>query len=79
MDLSFQNLTLLDYHSLWIVYTPVDTSHIHIGTYSTLELLSSDVEVKRSEPVKLSTQLYRKKDYYSKFFKTVHAVAILWS
>ncbi len=41
MDLSFQNLTLLDYHSLWIVYTPVDTSHIHIGTYSTLELLST--------------------------------------
>ncbi len=39
MDLSFQNLTLLDYHSLWIVYTPVDTSHIHIETYSTLELL----------------------------------------
>ncbi len=39
MDLSFQNLTLLDYHSLWIVYTPVDTSHIHIGTYSTLEFL----------------------------------------
>ncbi len=39
MFLPFQNLTLLDYHSLWIVYTLVDTSHIHIETYSTLELL----------------------------------------
>ncbi len=36
----------------------------------------SDGEVKRSEPVKLSTQLYRKKFHYSKLFKTVHAVAI---
>ncbi len=41
MDLSFHNLTLLDYHSLWIVYTPVDTSHIHIVIYSTLGLLST--------------------------------------
>ncbi len=38
--------------------------------------LSSDGEVKRSEPVKLSTQLYQKKIYYSKIFKTVHAVAL---
>ncbi len=40
---------------------------------------TSDGKVKRSEPVKLSTQLYRKKVHYSKLFKTVHAVAILWS
>ncbi len=32
--------------------------------------------MKRSEPVKLSTQLYQKKVYYSKRFKTVHAVAV---
>ncbi len=38
----------------------------------------SDGEVKRSEPVKFLTQLYRKKDHYSKLFKTVHAVAVLW-
>ncbi len=42
-------------------------------------LLSSDGEVKRSEPMKLSTQLYRIKVHYSKLFKMVHAVAILWS
>ncbi len=39
----------------------------------------SDGEVKGSEPVKLSTQLYRKKVNYSKLFKTVHAEAILLS
>ncbi len=39
----------------------------------------SDGEVKHSEPVKFSTQLYRKKVHYAKLFKTVHAVAILWS
>ncbi len=37
---------------------------------------TSDGEVKRSEPMKLSTQLYRKKVHYSKCFKTVHAVVI---
>ncbi len=41
--------------------------------------LNSDGEVKRSEPVKLSTQLYQKKIYYSKIFKTVHAVALKMS
>ncbi len=46
-----------------------------------LELISSagtgsDGEVKRSEPVKRSTQLYREKVNYSKRFKTVHAVSI---
>ncbi len=35
---------------------------------------TSDVEVKRSEPVKLSTKLYRKQVHYSELFKTVHAV-----
>ncbi len=40
---------------------------------------ASDGEVKRSEPVKLSTQLYQEKVHDSKLFKTVHAVAILWS
>ncbi len=35
--------------------------------------------VEPSEPEKLSTQLYRKKVHYSKLFKMVHAVAILWS
>ncbi len=39
----------------------------------------NDGEVKCSEPVKLSTQMYRKKVHYSKLFKTVHAEAILWS
>ncbi len=39
----------------------------------------SDGGVKRSEPVKLSTQLHRKKVYYSKLLKTVNAVTILWS
>ncbi len=39
----------------------------------------SDGEVKRSEPEKLSTQLYRKKVHYSELFKTLNAVAILWS
>ncbi len=39
----------------------------------------SDGEVKRSEPMKLSTQLYQVKVHYSKPFKMVHAVAILWS
>ncbi len=38
-----------------------------------------DGEVKRSEPVKLSTQLYQEMVHYLKLFKTVHAVAILWS
>ncbi len=33
-------------------------------------LTCSDGEVNRSEPVKLSTQLYRKKVQYSKLFKT---------
>ncbi len=40
---------------------------------------ASDGEVRRSEPVKLSTQLYREKVHYSKLFKTVPAVATLWS
>ncbi len=39
----------------------------------------SDGEVKRSEPMKLSTQLYQKKVHYSKLFKTVNPVTILWS
>ncbi len=34
------------------------------------EVSSSDGEVKRSEPEKLSNQLYQKKVYYSKLFKT---------
>ncbi len=38
--------------------------------------MDSDGEVKRSEPVKL---LYCEMVHYSKLFKTVHAVAILWS
>ncbi len=41
--------------------------------------LSSDGEVKRSEPVKLSTQLYQKNINYLKLFKTVHAVALKMS
>ncbi len=48
------------------------------------DFICSDVflsggEVKRSELEKLSTQLYRKKVYYSRLFKTIHVVAILWS
>ncbi len=31
---------------------------------------ASDGEVRRSEPVKLSTQLYQEKVHYSKLFKT---------
>ncbi len=38
--------------------------------------LTSDGEVKRSEPAKLSSQLYRKKVHYSKLLKTVYAVTI---
>ncbi len=37
------------------------------------DVWSSDGEVKRSEPMKLSTQLYRKKVHNSKLFKTAHA------
>ncbi len=44
-DFPFQKLTLLDYHSLWIVYTPVDTYYIHIGTYSTLDFLRTVLTV----------------------------------
>ncbi len=40
---------------------------------------SSDGEVKSSEPVKLSTQLYQKKIYYLKIFKAVHAVDLKMS
>ncbi len=40
------------------------------------QYFTSDGEVKCSEPVKLSTQLYRKKVHYSKLLKTVYAVAI---
>ncbi len=39
-------------------------------------LRMSDGEVKRSAPVKFSTQLYQKKVHYSKLVKTVHTVAI---
>ncbi len=39
----------------------------------------SDGEVKRSETMMLSTQLYRENVHYSELFKTVHALAILWS
>ncbi len=49
--------------AVWILFAPAWT-------------IASDGEVKRSEPVKLSTQLYREKVHYSKLFKTVHAVVI---
>ncbi len=40
---------------------------------------TSDDEVKRFWASEALTQLYREKVYYSTLFKTVHAVAILWS
>ncbi len=51
---------------------------IIVSHYTPAALLSDD-EVKRTKPVTLSTQLYRKKVHYSKLFKTVYAVSILWS